>query len=87
MNLQDCAWENHCRIITKTILQEEETIHCNITIWKIPAAKAAVDKEMGETGKDSGVGQNKVRSKNEVIDEARTKVPFSSWLLDSVRAT
>ena len=26
MNLQDCVWENHCRFIMKTILQEKETI-------------------------------------------------------------
>ena len=26
-------WENHYRIIMKTILQEEEAIHCSITIW------------------------------------------------------
>ena len=33
VNLQDCVWENHCRLIMKTILQEKETIHCSITIW------------------------------------------------------
>ena len=33
VNLQDCVWENHYRIIMKTILQEKETIHYNITIW------------------------------------------------------
>ena len=33
VNLQDCVWENHRRIIMKTILQEEETIHYSITIW------------------------------------------------------
>ena len=33
VNLQDCVWENLCRIIMKTILQEKVTIHCNITIW------------------------------------------------------
>ena len=27
MNLQDCVWEIHCRLIMKTILQEKETIH------------------------------------------------------------
>ena len=31
--LQDCVWENHYRIIMKTVLQEKETIHCSITIW------------------------------------------------------
>ena len=51
----------------KTILQESGTIHYNIIIlvhkfismpqtMKIPAAKAAVDKECEKTGKDSGVG-------------------------------
>ena len=55
VNLQDCVWENFYRIIMKTMLQEKEAIHYNITIWltkfilvhqamKIPAAKAAVDK-------------------------------------------
>ena len=33
VNPQDCVWENHCRIIMKTVLQEEETIHYSITIW------------------------------------------------------
>ena len=33
VNLQDCVWENHCRLIMKTILQEKETNHCSITIW------------------------------------------------------
>ena len=56
MNLQDCVWENHCRLIMRTILQEEEAIFYSIIIlvhkfirmpqaMKIPAAKAAVDKE------------------------------------------
>ena len=50
----------------RTILQERGTIHSNITIWfkfvpipqamKIPAAKAAVDKEWEKLEKDSGVG-------------------------------
>ena len=30
MNPQDCVWENHCRLIMKTTLQEEETIHYSI---------------------------------------------------------
>ena len=30
---QDCVWKNLYRIIMRTILQEKETIHCNITIW------------------------------------------------------
>ena len=62
MNLRDCVWE----IIMKTILQEKETIHYSTTIWfhkfirmpqamKIPAAEAAVDKEMGKIGENFGV--------------------------------
>ena len=30
---QDCVWKNLYRIIMTTILQERETIHCNIVIW------------------------------------------------------
>ena len=33
MNPQECVWEIRCRRITKTLLQEKETIHCSITIW------------------------------------------------------
>ena len=94
MNLQDCVWENHYRLIMKTILQEKETIHCSITIWctnfipmpqamKIPAAKAAVDKEWEKIEKISARNWTKDRSKNEVIDDARTKgakVHFASLM-------
>ena len=106
VNPQDCVWENHYRLIMKTILQEKETIHCSITIWctnhhedyiagkgenslqhynlvhkfipmpqamKIPAAKAAVDKEWEKLETISAWNLTKVRSKKEVIDEARTK--------------
>ena len=40
---------------------------------KIPAAKAAVDKEWEKLEKISAWNLTKVRSKKEVIDEARTK--------------
>ena len=40
---------------------------------KIPAAKAAVDKEREKLEKISAWNLTKVRSKKEVIDEARTK--------------
>ena len=94
MNQPDCERENHCRIIMKTILQEKETIHCSITIWctnlflclkamKIPAAKAAVDKEWETLEKISAWNLTKVRSKKEVIDEARTSgatVHFASLM-------
>ena len=66
MNLRDCVWEIHYQIIMNTILQEKETIHYSITIlvhkfipmpqaMKIPAAKAAVDKEWEKLGENFGV--------------------------------
>ena len=33
MNPPECVWDILNLIITKTILQEKETIHCSITIW------------------------------------------------------
>ena len=56
MNPQECVWKNLYQNSIRTILQEKETILYNITIlvhkfillpqaMKIPAAKAAVDKE------------------------------------------
>ena len=94
VNLQDCVWKNLYRIIMKTILQEKGTIHCSITIWytkfipmlqaiKNPAAKAAVDKEWEKLENISAWNLTKVRSKKEVIDEARTKgakVHFASLM-------
>ena len=78
---------------TKTILQEKDVIHCSITIWhiifpmpqamKIPAAKAAVDKEWEKLEKISAWNLTKVRSKKEVIDDARmsgAKVHFASLM-------
>ena len=50
---------------------------------KIPAAKAAVDKEWEKLEKISACNLTKVRSKKEVIDEARksgAKVHFASFL-------
>ena len=32
VNPQDCVWKNLCQITMRTILQEEETVHYNITI-------------------------------------------------------
>ena len=94
MNLRDCEWEIHVQIIMKTILQEKETVHYSITIWstnlflclqamKIPAAKAAVDKEWQKLEKIPAWDLTRVRSKKEVIDEARTKgakVHFASLM-------
>ena len=78
----------------KTKMQEKETTHYSIKIWftnlflclqamKIPAAKAAVDKEWEKLEKMSAWNLTKVRSKKEVIDEARTsgaKVHFASLM-------
>ena len=50
---------------------------------KIPAAKAAVDKEWEKLEKISAWNRTNVRSKKEVIDEARTqgaKVHFASLM-------
>ena len=90
VNLQDCVWENHYQITMKTILQEKETIHYSIIIWytnlflcpqamKTPAAKSAVDKECEKLEKIPAWNLTKVRSKSEVIDEARTKGRKSSF--------
>ena len=65
--------------------------HCNLVrkfipllqAMKIPAAKAAVDKEWEKLEKISAWNLTKVRSKSEVIDEARTsgaKVHFASLM-------
>ena len=82
MNLRECVWEIRYRIIMKTILQEKGDnslqhyllIHKFIPMpqaLKIPAAKAAVDKEWENWRKISAWNMTKVRSKKEVIDEAR----------------
>ena len=56
--------------------QHENLVHIFILIpkaMKIPAAKAAVDKEWEKLENNSAWNLTKVRSKKEVIDEARTK--------------
>ena len=83
VNLQGCVWENHCRIIMKTILQEKETIHYSITIWYTKFSNASSHENsrsegssgqvMGKLEKIPAWDKTKVRSKKEVIDEARTK--------------
>ena len=93
MNPRDCVWEIQYQIIMKTTLQEKAIVHYSITIWftifpmpqamKIPAAKAAVDKEWEKLEKISAWNLTNVRSKKEVIDEARTssaKVHFASLM-------
>ena len=56
-------------------LQHYNLVHKFIPMpqaMKIPATKAAVDKEWEKLEKISAWNQTKVRSKKEVIDEART---------------
>ena len=94
VNPQGCVWKKLHRNIMRTILQEEVTIHYNITIWytnlclclkpmKILAAKAAVDKEWEKLEKIPTWDKTQVKSKSEVVDEARTKgikVHFASLM-------
>ena len=67
-------------------LQHYNLVHKFIPMpqaMKIPAAKAAVDKEWENVEKISAWNLTKVRSKKEVIDEARTsgaKVHFASLM-------
>ena len=67
-------------------LQHYNLVHKFIPMpqaMKIPAAKAAVDKEWEKLGKIPAWNLTKVRSKKEVIDEARTKgekVHFASLM-------
>ena len=82
MNLQDCVWEIHTAYHEDHIagkgnnsLQHYNLVHKFIPMpqaMKIPAAKAAVDKEWEKLEKISAWNLTKVRSKKEVIDEART---------------
>ena len=65
----------HYNLVHKFILMPQA--------MKIPAAKAAVDKEWEKLEKISAWNLTKVRSKKEVIDEARTKgakVHFASLM-------
>ena len=77
----------------RTILKEKGTTHYSITFvhkfilmppsMKIPAAKATVDKEWEKFEKIPAWDLTKVRSKSELIDEARTKgikVHFASLI-------
>ena len=83
VNLQDCVWESHCQIIMKTILQEKVRIHYSITIWftnlflclklwKFRQRKQRWTRNGKNWKKISAWNLTKVRSKKEVIDEART---------------
>ena len=78
--------EDHIAGKGDNTLQHYNLVHKFIPIpqaMKIPAAKAAVDKEWEKLEKISAWNVTKVRSKKEVIDEARTKgakVHFASLM-------
>ena len=78
--------EDHIARKGENSLQHYNLVHKFIPMpqaMKIPAAKAAVDKEWEKMEKISAWNLIKVRSKSEVIDEARTsgaKVLFASLM-------
>ena len=78
--------EDHIAGKGKNSLQHYNLVHKFIPLlqaMKIPAAKAAVDKEWEKLEKISAWNLTKVRSKKQVIDEARTsgaKVHFASLI-------
>ena len=92
MNPPECVWGILNHIITKTILQEKVRIHCNITIWftnfsyassyENSSSKSSSGQGMRKLDKISAWNLTKVRSKKEVIDEARksgAKVHLASF--------
>ena len=78
--------EDHIAGKGKNSLQHYNLVHTFIPLpqaMKISAAKAAVDKEWAKLAKISPWNLTKVRSKKEVIDEARTngaKVHYASLM-------
>ena len=87
MNPQECVWEtlNHIAGKGENSSQHYNLVHKFIPMpqaMKILAAKAAVDKEWEKLEKISAWNLTKVKSKKQVIDEARTSgaaVHFASW--------
>ena len=94
VNPQACVWKNHYRnyhedrIAGKghNSLQHYNLVHKFIPMpqaMKIPAAKAAVDREWEKFEKIPAWDLTKVRNKSDVIDEARKegrKVHFASLM-------
>ena len=88
MNPKDCVWETRYHQITKTMLQEFITalrfgsqIYSYASSHKNSSGKSSSGQGMGIMEKISAWNLTKVRSKKEVIDEARTsgaKVLFAS---------
>ena len=92
MDLRECVWEtfepsNHEDHIAgkgESSLQHYNLVHKFVPMpqaMKIPAAKAAVDKEWEKLEKISAWNLTKVRSKKEVIDEARMSGAKSSFCI------
>ena len=91
---EDCVWENSVPTHHEDHIArkgDNSLQHCNLghnfismpQAMKIPAAKAAVDKEWETLETISAWNLTKVRSKKEVIDDARTKgakVHFASLM-------
>ena len=85
MNLRNCVWKIRCRIVInqdhvagkgENSLQHYNLVHQFVPMpqaMTVLAAQAAVDKEWEKLEKISAWNLTKVRSKKEVIDEARTK--------------
>ena len=94
MNLRECVWETRYHIIMEDHIAgkgENSLHHYNLVhkftpmpqAMKIPAAKAAVDKEWEKLEKISAWNLTKVKSKKQVIEEARTSgatVHFASLM-------
>ena len=94
MNSQECVWETRYHQITKTILQEKVIIHYSITIWctnlflclklwKFRQRKQQWTRNGKKLAKISAWNLTKVKSKKQVIDEARTSgatVHFASLM-------
>ena len=78
--------EDHIAGKGQNSLQHHNLVHKFIPMpqaMKIPAAKAAVDKEWEKLEKISALNLTKVKSKKQVIDEARTSgatVHFASLM-------
>ena len=93
MNLQECVWESRYRKITKIILQEKVRVHYSTTIWctnfsnasscKNSSSESSRRQGMGKIGENLAWNLIKVKSKKQVIDEARTSgatVHFASLM-------
>ena len=81
----ESSWRSYCRKRRRfiTAVQFGSQIYSHASTMKIPAAKAAVDKVWEKLEKISAWNLTKVRSKKQVIDEARTKgekVHFASLM-------